>query len=96
MVVFFVGRTPSPIASDIAKKVIPKDGNKKALAEGKFIKVVFSVDSGLQSETAKKYKLVKLPTLIAFDPSGKEYNRLEGTNAKDEVGFRDKLLKRGE
>jgi zona occludens toxin (predicted ATPase) len=93
VVIFFVGRTPSQIARDITKKVIPKDGNKKALAEGKFIKVIVAIDSGLKCDIAKKYKLVTLPTLIAFDPTGTEYNRLEGTNAKNEVGFRDKLLK---
>ena len=92
VVVFFVNRTPSPIARDISTKVIPKKGNQKALEEGKFIKVICSVDSGLKSETAQKYKLVKLPTFIAFDYSGKEYNRLEGTNARNEAGFREKLL----
>ncbi len=93
VVVFFVGRTPSPIAEEIKNKVIPKPGNQKALKEGKFIKVIVALDSGLKDQTAKKYKITKLPTLIAFGPSGKEYNRLEGTNAKDEVGFRNKLLK---
>ena len=96
VVVFFVDRIPSPIAREIANKVIPKPGNQKALKEGKFIKVICSVNSDLKSETAQKYKLVKLPTLVAFDFSGKEYNRLEGANAKDEVGFRAKLLKRAE
>jgi thioredoxin-related protein len=96
VVVFFVAQTPSPIAEEIKNKVIPKKGNQEALKKGKFIKVIFTVDSGLKSEAAKKYKLTKLPTLIAFDPSGKEYNRLEGPSAKDEVGFRDKLLKRNE
>jgi len=93
VVVFFVSRTPSQIAKGIKKKVIPKKGNQDALEKGKFIKVICSVDSDLKSETAKKYKLVKLPTLIAFNPIGTEYSRLEGTNAKDEVGFRDALLK---
>ena len=96
IVVFFVSNTPGPIAREIANKVIPKPGNQNALKEGKFIKVICSVNSDLKSETAQKYKLVKLPTLVAFDFSGKEYNRLEGANAKDEVGFRAKLLKRAE
>ena len=95
VVVFFVAQTPSPIAEEIKNKVIPKPGNQKALKDGKFIKVIFVVDSGSKDQAANKYnvKVEKLPTLIAFDHFGKEYNRLEGTNAKDEVGFRDKLLK---
>ncbi|MCK5114458.1 MAG: thioredoxin family protein [Phycisphaerae bacterium] len=93
VVVFFVSNTPGPIARHIKNKVITKPGNKKALQEGKFVKVLVSVDSGLKCEVARKYKLTDLPTLIAFGPLGNEYNRLEGANAKNEVGFRNEVLK---
>jgi hypothetical protein len=90
VVVFFMSKPPGTIDRWNWDNILIKEGNQKALADGKFLRVKMQVSSDLQSEPAKRHKLKKLPTLILLGPDGKELNRREGKLG--ELDFRDGFL----
>ncbi len=89
VVVFFVKSTPSAIARENAKR-IRKKGNRKALKNGRFIPVIVELSTSLDSETARRYKIKQLPTLMVIRSDGTERNRHEGEIG--EVPFRGDFL----
>ncbi|KKK96407.1 hypothetical protein LCGC14_2663070 [marine sediment metagenome] len=89
IVVFFVNRPPSDPAKTIRTR-IQKPGNQQALKDGKFIPVIVELSSSLDSDTARRYEVRELPTLMVLTSDGEERNRHEGNIG--EVPFRQKLL----
>jgi hypothetical protein len=90
VVVFFVEDPPSETSRRIKDSVIHKPGNRKALKEGNFIRVIVILDNSLKSDVAKQYRIKELPTLMVLRPNGTERNRHEGLIG--EVNFRQDLL----
>lgn len=88
LVVFFTRKPPSDVARKIAKRTTMTENRKLMLESGKYVPVYITTSLG--SDMAKKYKLTKLPTLIAFHANGKERNRHEGNIG--EVPFRADFL----
>jgi hypothetical protein len=76
VLVLFVSDPPGEIAQQLAKATVPM--NAKAIKDGRYVAVVVTVDTALQSETARFYKLKTLPTLLLVGPEGLERNRREG------------------
>jgi len=90
IVVFFMSRPPGDTDRWLKEKILGKAGNRKALEDGKFIRVQAQVDTDLKSELAARYKLRELPTFMVLDPQGKELNRREGKIG--ELDFRNGFL----
>ena len=88
VLVFFTGKAISEEARRLIANTIPK--NAQAIEEGKFIKVVVKLDSSLDSETAKRYKITSLPTMLVLAPDGAEKNRRVGFIG--EMDFRSGFL----
>ncbi len=85
----FAGNPPSTGAVSMSRTTLAKPQNKKAIADGKFIRVKVAADSPA-SDLSKRYGITKLPTTIIFDADGKELNRREGFVG--EVAFRHGFL----
>jgi len=89
VLVLFMDSPPGETTRNMLKGQLARPQNKEAVA--KILTVQQSISS-LDSDLAKKYEIVKLPTLLLLDPSGKELNRNEGSIG--EVEFRSDFLSR--
>jgi hypothetical protein len=89
---FFVSSPLDDISRMLTKNTIPK--NKKAIQQGRFIKVVVRVSNLAKSEPAQRFKITSLPTMLVIGPDGVETNRREGNIG--ELEFRTGFLEGGE
>ncbi len=76
VLVFFTGSPKSVPARRLIQKTLHK--NAGAMAKERVIKVNISLDTGLKSGPAVRYKISSLPTFVLLSPEGKELNRREG------------------
>ncbi len=90
IIVYFMNKPPGHNDLWIRDNIIKKSGNRQALKEGKFIKIVVQRSGNLRSDLAKRYKLKKLPALLLLGPDSTELNRREGMIG--EVEFRNGFL----
>jgi hypothetical protein len=90
VLVFFVGKSLSDTARRLLDTTLRQPANKKAIAEGRFMRVHMALDSSLRSDAATKYKIKELPTMVLLGPDGAERNRREGFIG--EVPFRSDFL----
>ena len=75
VLIFFTSSRPGDTALKISK-TLAKPASKKAIKDGNFIRVI--VGTSLKSETARRYRINKLPTMVILTPTGTELNRREG------------------
>lgn len=87
---FFVSSPPSETTLRMARTTLKKSHNQRAIASGGFLRVKVSLDTSLKSDTARRHKITKLPTMLILGPDGKELNRREGMIG--EVPFRSGFL----
>jgi len=85
---FFMSEPPSATARWLADNTLRM--NRKAIAESRVVPVKVVLETSLDSETAKRYEIRELPTLMVLSPSGKELNRRTGRVG--EVEFRQGFL----
>ena len=93
IVVFFVGDPVGDTTKRMLKTTLKQPGNRKALAEGRFIQASIKLELTLKSDKAVQYGIKKLPTMMVLRPDGKERIRKEGFIG--EVDFREEFLKGG-
>jgi hypothetical protein len=86
----FVSDPPGELARQLAKKTIQDPINTKAIQDGRYVTVIVTVDTALQSRMARTCGLKSLPTLLLLGPKGEERNRREGMVG--EVPFRQGFL----
>lgn len=72
------------------RNTLAKKANRDAISQGGVICVQVRLDATLKSETARKYRITKLPTMLLLGPDGKERNRREGKIG--ETDFRNGFL----
>jgi len=87
---FFISSSPGETTSRMARTTLRKSHNQRAIATGGFLRVKVSLDPSLKSDTARRYRIAKLPTMLVLDADGKELNRREGMIG--EVPFRSGFL----
>ena len=85
VLVLFCESQPGQITRRLAKTTLRKPENRQAIAEGHFLTVLVRLPS-LSDETAKRYRISTLPTMLILSPTGREMNRREGMIG--EVQFR--------
>jgi len=85
---FFMSEPPSATARWLADNTLRM--NRKAIAESRVVPVKVVLETSLDSETARRYEIRELPTLMVLSPSGKELNRRTGRVG--EVEFRQGFL----
>ena len=80
------------LKSEKAKKLINLTlaHNRRNIDNMGLIKVNLNLDVRLQSKTAERYKISRLPTFLLLSPQGSELNRREGFVSVQ--GFRDEFL----
>ena len=78
LLVLFMSRPPGQVAKRLAKTTLRKAHNRKAIADGKILRVKVQLDTSLTDELAKRHKIRKLPTMVLLSPTGVELNRREG------------------
>jgi len=88
--VLFLASPPGETARRLASTTLKKAHNRKAIADGKFVRVKVALDTALDSDTARRYRIRKLPSMLILDPNGVEINRREGMIG--EVPFRQGFL----
>ena len=88
VLLFAMSHPPSQIARRLAATTIRKNG--KAIRQHNLILVKITLSSSLQSGTARRYRIKKLPTMLLLDSKGNELNRREGFIG--EVEFRRDFL----
>lgn len=88
VLVFFMGKPFAFDAKKMLKTTLRQPANRKAVRQGKFIKV--AVVESLKSDLSRRYKIESLPTMIVLSPDGRELNRRVGFIA--EVPFRTNFL----
>jgi len=76
LLIFFTSSRPSHTARRLSQTTLAKPNGKKAIKDGNFICVI--VGTSLKSETARRYRINKLPTMVILTPRGTELNRREG------------------
>ena len=86
----FVSDPPGTTKRWLKNDIISKQANRKAVRKGKFIPVEVALETSLDSETAKRFRVRKLPTLMVIGPDGRERNRREGKVG--EMEFRNGFL----
>ena len=91
---FFVGSPPSETTRRLLRTTLHRPENRRAVTEGRFVKVKVTLGRSLDGELAKKYKIKKLPTMVILDKNSKELNRRVGMIG--EVPFRRGFLDRSE
>lgn len=87
---FFVSSPLSEDAKWIASTTLKKGHNRRAIADGKFVRVKVRLKTSLDSKTARAYRIRRLPTMLILSPDGTELNRREGRIG--EVPFREGFL----
>ena len=93
VVVLFASLPPGEPERWLKDSIFPKPENEAALRDGRFIKVLQNVGSLSASQTAARYKITELPTLLLLGPDGVEKNRrLCRTRRIGEVEFRTGFL----
>jgi hypothetical protein len=90
VVVIFHASPPGSTTRQLATTTLAKGHNIKAIEEGRFLRARVRLDTALQSATARKYKISRLPTVLLLGPDGAELNRREGMIG--EVPFRQDFL----
>ena len=88
--VIFHANPPGATTRWLAKNTLAKSDNRKALDRGEFLRVRVKLNTALNSPTATRFKIRKLPTVLLLGPDGKELNRREGKIG--EVEFRQEFL----
>jgi len=93
VVVLFASIPPGDPERWLKDSILPKPENEAALRDGGFIKVLQNVGSLSSSQTASRYKITELPTLLLLGPDGVEKNRRPcRTRRIGEVEFRTGFL----
>ncbi len=90
LLVLFTSSPPGETARRMEQTTLRKAHNRKAIRDGKFVCVRVTLDTALRSETARRYRIRKLPTMLILSPEGGELNRREGMIG--EVPFRQGFL----
>ena len=78
LLIFFRNPIADEETQDVIKRLLLPGDAQKALRKGNFLQVQANLDPSLQSPTAKKYKILRLPTMIIISPEGEELNRRVG------------------
>jgi len=86
----FHANPPGATTRWLAKNTLAKSDNRKALDRGEFLRIRVKLNTALNSPTATRFKIRKLPTMLLLGPDGKELNRREGKIG--EVEFRQEFL----
>ncbi|HUS47362.1 MAG TPA: thioredoxin family protein [Phycisphaerae bacterium] len=68
VLVYFVRSLSSQVVRDMANKTLAKKENKQAITDAGFIMV--KVETTIESETARRYGLTKLPTMAVLSSEG--------------------------
>lgn len=88
VVLFLMSSPPGEIDRWLVKATLAQPGNQQALNKANVVKV--KLETSLNSDLAKKYRVTELPTMLLLDPAGKELNRRAGKIG--EVDFRNGFL----
>ena len=91
IIVFFMN-SPSPTEAGrtLMKVALSKKQNKKAMNDGKYLRVRVKMDRGARKKWSERFNITKLPTLLILAPNGEELNRRTGNVG--EVPFRSEFL----
>ena len=90
LLVLFMASPPGQMTTRLARTTLRKPHNVKAITDGRFVRVKVALPTSLDSETARRYCIRELPTMLVLDPNGAELNRREGMIG--EVPFRNGFL----
>ena len=78
VLVYFTSGPRSHVGEWNVRNTLRKPENRKAIKEGNYIRVEAKLSTSLDSETAKKYRITDMPTMLLLAPDGKERNRRVG------------------
>lgn len=90
LLVFFTSSPPGETARQIDRTTLRKAHNLQAIRDGNFLCVRVTLETSLDSQTARRYRIRKLPTMVILSPEAVELNRREGMIG--EVPFRQGFL----
>jgi len=90
VLVFFMSSPPDDDTRRMEQTTLKKRENRQAIDNGRFIRVRLVLDTSLKGETASRYKVTTLPTLMILDARGTELNRRE--RFVGEIDFRKGFL----
>jgi len=94
VLVFFYRANPSDATRRLIKGTLARSQNRKAIKDGRFLRVQVPVSDPQSSPMARRYQVRKYPTMLVLGANGWEYNRREGFVG--EAAFRDGFLDCGE
>ncbi len=92
---FFLSDPPGAEARWLADNTLHT--NRKAIEDSGILPVKVVLDTALRSETARRYEIGELPTLMVLSPNGEELNRRAGRVGEVEFrrGFLDLAVVKG-
>lgn len=86
VLILFHSQPPSQTMHTLVDDVLETSHGRRAMLDGKFIRVHVVLGTPLKSNVARQYAIRKLPTMVILSPEGKELNRREGRVGLVEFG----------